>query len=202
MHANTPHRPHEQVPGGHSPYPAVENFEHVIACFFALSYFREILQLALSMLTGSGFVGGLSDYFFDIWNILDQVSVLSFAIGLYQRYECTSGGQSLCVWVELHDSYLTAAASNTTAAGKDSYRLAAGQDTEEGYGKAPSPWELWAACYAISLLCCWFRVLRSFYLSNLGLIVSIFLAMMRDIGQFFTFYVILVLAMSMVFLGV
>ena len=149
------------------------------------------MQLGLAMLTGSGFINGLSDYFFDFWNILDQLSVLSFAIGLYQRYECTSNGPT-CVWLELQDSYLTAPASNSTAAAR-----------REGVSEIyPSPWELWAACYSISLLCGWFRVLRSFYLSNLGLIVSIFLAMMKDVAQFVVFYVILVLAMSMVFLGI
>ena len=66
----------------------------------------------------------------------------------------------------------------------------------------PEPWESWALCYGICLLCCWFRVLRSFYMSRLGLIVSIFFAMIQDVAQFIVVYAILVLAMSMLFLGV
>ena len=198
MRANTPLRPHEQVPGGYSPYPSVQSFELAIAGYFAVTYFKEILQLGLSMLTGSGFIDGLSDYFFDFWNILDQMSVVSFAVGLYQRYECTLHGP-VCVWMELHESFPTAATSNSTAPASNSTAAARREGPSEVY---PSPWELWSACYAMSLLCGWFRVLRSFYLSNLGLIVSIFLAMVKDVAQFVVFYVILVLAMSMVFLGV
>jgi len=143
-------------------------------------------------------------------------------VGLFQRYECTLQGP-FCVWVELYASsgddsitpppparriYQAAAHAAAAAATAHTRKAAAGSDgpseaVEGGdEGLHHAPWELWALCYAVCLLCCWFRVLRSFYLSNLGLIVSIFMAMMADVAQFVIFYVILVLAFSMVFLGV
>jgi len=202
----------------------------VLAGYFFLSFSREMMQLGLSMLMGSGIIDGLSDYFFDFWNVLDLLSLTGFFFGLFQRYECTLQGP-VCVWVELygatgdagtsppaparriHDAgaHVAAAAAAATHIRKSSggsFDPPAESAGGEGGGEGGedflhhSPWELWALCYAICLLCCWFRVLRSFYLSNLGLIVSIFMAMMADVAQFVIFYVILVLAMSMVFLGV
>ena len=144
-------------------------------------------------------------------NFLDLASLSSFFLGLFQRLECTLESP-ICIWIEY---YSDTAAGNSTHAiirrrgsgGSGAGVGTAGSSLDidgdgDGNGVYHSPWELWAMCYGICLLCCWFRVLRSFYLSNIGLIVSIFMAMMADVGQFVVFYVILVLAMSMVFLGV
>ncbi len=155
-------------------------------------------------------------------NVLDLASLSGFFLGLFQRLECTLEAP-ICIWMEQR---IDTAAGNSTdaiirrlgprvpgvshmnmrsAEGAGAGVGAAGSSLdidEDGDGVYHSPWELWALCYGICLLCCWFRVLRSFYLSNIGLIVSIFMAMMADVAQFVVFYVILVLAMSMVFLGV
>lgn len=152
-------------------------------------------------------------------NILDLMSVSGFFLGLFQRYECTLEGP-ICVWVEhIGDTNTTDTAASrrllyeASGASHMHVRKSGGGGSFTGQAVSSgdidtddsvyhSPWELWAICYAICLLCSWFRVLRSFYLSNLGLIVSISIAMVADVAQFMIIYVILVLAMSMVFLGV
>ena len=158
-----------------------------MACYFAMSFLREMAQLGIALGLKSG-VNGLTDYILDFWNILDLGSLSAFFVGLFLRMECIND-VSVCSWGD-----------STAVQRKEEGSDAVVSDTSSLL--APSPFESWALCYAICLLCCWFRVLRSFYMSRLGLIVSIFMAMIKDVAQFVLIYSILVLAMSMLFLGI
>ena len=63
------------------------------------------------------------------------------------------------------------------------------------------PVEMWSLCYACSIFFCWCRVLRIFYMSEAGVVVSIFFRMFKDVMYFLVVYVILLIAISMLFLG-
>jgi hypothetical protein len=157
------------------------------------------LSIALGL---ESFVEGVQDYFFDFWNLLDLSSLIGFFIGFIQRWECQED-PTACIWREGANPQL----STESEASRRGAGLALRKGGGGGGGGGSDtyvavPWESWSLAYAICLLCCWFRVLRSFYMSDLGLTVSIFLAMIGDVTKFFVMYAILVLAMSMLFLGV
>jgi hypothetical protein len=63
-------------------------------------------------------------------------------------------------------------------------------------------WADWSLMYALCIFCLIFRFLRIMYMSALGQIVSIFLAMMLDFSNFIIFYVVIILGMSVLFVGV
>lgn len=58
---------------------------------------RTQLGIALGLKSG---VEGLTDYFFDFWNILDLTSLSCFFIGLVLRVQCIQD-TSACNWMEV-----------------------------------------------------------------------------------------------------
>ena len=62
--------------------------------------------------------------------------------------------------------------------------------------------QFWSLLYGFSLFFCWFRVLRVFYMSPMGIPVSIFFKMFHDLGKLAVIWLILIFAFSMLFVGV
>ena len=60
---------------------------------------------------------------------------------------------------------------------------------------------VWILAYSLAVAACWLRVLRCFYLSKVGIVVSIFFAMFRDVLFFLVVYAILLFVFSMLYLG-
>ena len=60
----------------------------------------------------------------------------------------------------------------------------------------------WSLSYALCIWCLCFRVLRVFYVSPMGQIVSIFFAMLVDVTKFIFVYVIAILGMAVLYVGV
>ena len=65
-----------------------------------------------------------------------------------------------------------------------------------------SKWEWWSLCYAASIFFLMMRVLRIFYMTPVGIIVKIFLAMTSDLGQFVVVYMLMLFACAILVLGV
>jgi len=85
------------------------------------------------------------------------------------------------------------------------YRNMCVADTSTCYASmdltAERPVESWSLAYGVSVFFCWCRVLRIFYMSEAGVVVSIFFRMFKDVFYFLVVYIILLVAIAMLFLG-
>ncbi len=153
--------------------------EITMACYFYLNILREGLQCTGEMFDAKSWYIGLWIYLFDFWNMFDILSIVTFAIGHGLRKGQEVNGMLI---------------ENATEVGfPPHFFVVSGTET---------PYEAWALFYSLSIFCLCFRVLRVMYISSMGLIVSIFKAMMSDVLQFMTIYLIVVMGFSVIFLGI
>ena len=125
------------------PNSPVGSAEMIMASYFAMSFLREMAQLGIALGLKSG-IDGLTDYLLDFWNILDLSSLFAFFIGLALRVQCINDASG-CSWGEATQG-VASRRENLSGAATTSDTL------------APSPWERWALCYSICLLC-WLVIL-------------------------------------------
>jgi hypothetical protein len=59
----------------------------------------------------------------------------------------------------------------------------------------------WIFAYSLSIAAIWLRVLRTAYVSDVGIVVAIFGRMFKDVMTFIVVYVLLLLVFSMLYLG-
>jgi hypothetical protein len=157
--------------------------ENTMVCYFYLNILREGLQCTGEMFDAKSWRIGLWIYLFDFWNMFDILSIVTFAIGH-----------------ALRDQYK----------GREIYGILLENATEVGFpphffsvSGTETSYEAWALFYSLSIFCLCFRVLRVLYVSSsMGLIISIFKAMMSDVWQFMVIYFIVVLGFSVIFLGI
>ena len=119
-------------------------------------------------------------YFSDIWNLFDYMSILCFVVGYLVKNH--SAGED-----------------PTVVAGPIAVEMPWADGSSMGVFLDNPPWSL---LYACSLFFCWFRILRVFYMSPMGIPVSIFFKMFHDLGKLFVIWIILTFAFSVLFIGV
>ena len=112
------------------------------------------------------------EYFEEFWNWFDLGSLASFILGYAVRYN--ESLQPPSAW---HSAMI---------------------DPFEKLCRC----KLWSFMYALSIFCCWWRALRIAYMSPVGIHVSIFFKMFKDVFYFIVIYFILMLSFAMMFVGV
>jgi hypothetical protein len=152
-----------------------------MACYFYLNIFREALQCIGEVFDAKSWRIGLWIYLFDFWNMFDILSIVTFAIGHGLREADKSRDAT---FIEISTEEVVFPPHSLFVSGTE------------------TPYEAWALFYSLSIFCLCFRVLRVLYISSMGLIVSIFKAMMSDVLQFMAIYIIVVLGFSVIFLGI
>jgi hypothetical protein len=152
--------------------------EYFMACYFYLNIFREVFQYVT--------IADLRIYVFDFWNFFDLCSILTFAIGHYLRAEYIAQGNGL-LQAKIFEK------NSTEVKFSPNWPFVSGVET--GY-------EAWAFFYSVSIFCLFLRLLRCLVISSMGLIVSIFVAMIKDVLQFMVIYILVVLGFSVIFLGI
>jgi len=135
---------------------------------------REVAQMSVEILQQRSFRRGFYSYFTDYWNFFDIVGIITFLLGYSSRHLCGALG---CLVLEIP---------------LDRWWWTSARD----------PWINWSLFYALCIFCLCFRLLRVLYMSPLGQIVSIFLAMFLDFAKFIVVYVVIILGMSILFVGV
>jgi hypothetical protein len=174
-------RPHKQ------PQAWMMYYSHA---FFGSSLFRELMQLLLLTVLRSErifssrksfvegglktiipYYEGLAEYF-DLWNLIDVLSPLCWFVGFDLERRCIGSN--------MQDSQC---------------RI----PDVEGFGSAP--YALSNVFYAFCIFLCFCRVLRIFYVTNIGNVINIFLHNFREFFQFLIIYVVLLLGFSMLFIG-
>jgi hypothetical protein len=155
--------------------------ETTMACYFYLNIFREALQCIGEVFDAKSWRIGLWIYFFDFWNMFDILSIVAFAIGHGLR-EADKGRAATFIENSTEEVVFP-----------PHWLFVSGTET---------PYEAWALFYSLSIFFLCFRILRVLYISSMGLIVSIFKAMMSDVLQFMAIYILVVGGFSVIFLGI
>ena len=149
-----------------------DNEELVVFVYITSVLVREMLQLMLGF--QQGLFQGLKSYFGETWNVVDLVACILFYVGFAIRNVLRDDFPYFPVYLDWHD--------------------------EAPYIHAIDWTEL---CYGVSLFLMCFKVLRSFVLwTQFNLLVKIFLKMMKDVVRFLLMYIILLLAFSILMIGV
>jgi hypothetical protein len=138
---------------------------------------REILQFLDSILKCQGIYEGFKDYFNDAWNVPEVLGMISFFVGFWWRFACTqSGGCEPAFSSKDNSIWFSFSIKDSTI---ETYNL----------------------FYALSLFFNWIRVLRCLCLTRLGVTIGIFFSMLTDVCSWLLLYVILLIAISMLFVG-
>jgi hypothetical protein len=121
---------------------------------------------------------GFGDYFSDNWNYPELLALIFFFVGFGWRTECInkSGGCEYAFSPKNHTIWLSFSVKDSSI---ETHNL----------------------FYALSLFCNWIRVLRCFYLTPLGVTIGIFFSMTKDILSWLYLYAIVLVAISMLFVG-
>jgi hypothetical protein len=151
--------------------------------YFVGCLMREISQFWVSFLKCQGNAKELKeyflnlDYFNDVWNFPEVLGLISFFVGFWWRFACTQSG-----------------GCEPTFSSKDNtiwFSFSLKDSTIETYN----------LFYALSLFFNWIRVLRCLCLTKLGVTIGIFFSMLTDVCVWLLLYVILLVAISMLFVG-
>ena len=197
--------------------------ELTMLLFFLFSLLRETFQVCTEISQSSqgkmDWWRGVYNYLTDgIWNFLDLLSVIAFGFGFFLRGRCRSFGSHFDILTDgmnasvVSDAVPHLNSSNiwTAPFGHSDKCLGFEQGVfDEVTGSNPwffsrfeVGWEFWSFCYALSIFGLWLRVLRIMYMTPVGLVVRIFLAMLRDVMKFVVVYVLFIIACTVLFLGV
>ena len=149
--------------------------EWILCGYFICSLHREIvlLQLAVVTQTQKGVLinvfAGLTKYFMHFWNIMDLGSIAGFFMGFLARYGLLGWQWS---WSVGFDPPMRACS------------LLRFPSLSFFLCKHPSKKQtLQQICYAAGVFCCWMRVLRAFYITDLGLIITILFQMIINVSM-------------------
>jgi hypothetical protein len=145
--------------------------------YFVGCLLREILQFWVSVLKCQGYVEGFFEYFTDVWNFPEVFGLISFFVGFWWRFACIQSGGCKPVFSAKDNSIWFS------------------------FSVKDSSVETYNLFYALSLFFNWIRVLRCLYLTNLGVTIGIFFSMLQDVLTWLILYVILLIAISMLFVG-
>jgi hypothetical protein len=145
--------------------------------YFVGCLLREISQFWVSYLKYQGYVEGFFEYFKDVWNVPEVLSLISFFVGFWWRFACIQSGGCKTVFSAKDNSLWFSFSINDSSI--ETYNL----------------------FYALSLFFNWIRVLRCLCLTNLGVTIGIFFSMLQDGLTWLLLYVILLIAISMLFVG-
>jgi hypothetical protein len=165
----------------------LQGVEIYLCIYFACSCARELTEILCEIAAGAGNAGLqvliVKHYFFNFWNVLDIGEVLAFFVGIGFRVQCEG---SSCM---------------------STRRKGDGQGGGDGVGAGAQEytsrmWSTWSMAYGVCLFFSWFRVLKFFMLTKLGLLVAVFCAMLRDVSIFVIIYTILLVACTMLFIGI
>ena len=165
--------------------------EIFLAVYFLGCLAREIAQLLFSIFKCHGgidtlkgskglrvlFLNGLEEYFNDKWNYAELFALVFFFVGFLWRFRCIEyGGCDFEFDSKNNFIWFSFSIKNSRV---ESYNL----------------------FYALSLFCNWIRVLRCLYLTDLGVTIGIFFSMTKDILTWLALYAIVLVAISMLFVG-
>jgi hypothetical protein len=152
-------------------------YEIFLNLYFVGCLIREISQLLVSILKCQGIYKGFKDYFNDAWNVPEVLGLISFFVGVWWRFACTqSGGCEPAFSSKDYSIWFSFSLKDSTI---ETYNL----------------------FYALSLFFNWIRVLRCLCLTRLGVTTGIFFSMLTDVCSWLLLYVILLIAISMLFVG-
>jgi hypothetical protein len=164
----------------------LQGVEIYLCIYFACSCARELTEILCEIAADAGNAGLhliVKHYFFNFWNVLDMGEILAFFVGIGFRVQCEGS------------SCMSARRKGDGQGGGDGV----GADAQE---YTSGMWSTWSIAYGICLFFSWFRVLKFFMLTKLGLLVAVFYAMLRDVSIFVIIYTILLVACTMLFIGI
>jgi hypothetical protein len=145
--------------------------------YFVGCLMREISALSVSFLKCQGIYKGFKDYFNDAWNVPEVLGLISFFVGFWWRFACTqSGGCEPAFSSKDNSIWFSFSLKDSTI---ETYNL----------------------FYALSLFFNWIRILRCLGLTKLGVTIGIFFSMLTDVLTWLLLYAILLIAISMLFVG-
>ena len=160
----------------------LQGVEIMLCIYFASSYVREATEVLLDMAQNwENKWQVIKEYLSDFWNMLDMGEIFFFFVGVGFRVNCQMRGDE-CTSIRR--------------------KIASDSDSGADVVQHGDAWVNWSMCYGLCLFIMWFRVLRSFMLSRLGVIVAVFNSMLNDVAVFMVIYCIMVGSCTMLFLGI
>jgi hypothetical protein len=170
----------------------LQGVEVYLCIYFACSCVRELIQILCEIAADAGHSSLLlivEHYFLNFWNVLDIGEIIAFFVGIGFRVHCEG---SSCMSNRRKGQNV---GGETLPGGGDGVSADA-QELTSG------TWSTWSMAYGICLFFSWFRVLKFFMLTKLGLLVAVFYEMLRDVSIFVIIYTILLVACTMLFIGI
>ena len=143
--------------------------------FFVACIFREAIQFVVELIQTESAIEALQEYL-DVWNIADLASPLCYFIGYRLHKSCLSD------------------LSNDLSPSDSS--MCSWKDRIGG-----SFISAWGTFYAGAVFFSCVRVLRVFYVTEIGVIINIFLVNFRDMFKFAVIYIVLICGLSAFFMG-
>ena len=143
--------------------------------FFLACFFREAIQFCVELIQTESAIEALQEYL-DVWNIADLASPLCYFIGYRLHKSCLSD------------------LSNDLSPSDSS--MCSWKDRIGG-----SFISAWGTFYAGAVFFSCVRVLRVFYVTEIGVIINIFGVNFRDMFKFAVIYIVLICGMSAFFMG-
>jgi hypothetical protein len=158
-------------------HDSMTDHEIFLNVYFVGCLMREFSQLSVSYLKCQGIYEGFKDYFNDAWNVPEVLGLISFFVGSGWRFACIkSGGCEPAFSAKDNSVWFSFSLKDSTI---ETYNL----------------------FYALSLFFNWIRVLRCLCLTSLGVTIGIFFSMTKDILSWLYLYAIVLVAISMLFVG-
>jgi hypothetical protein len=158
-------------------HDSMTDHEIFLNVYFVGCLMREFSQLSVSYLKCQGIYEGLKDYISDVWNFPEVLGLTFFFVGFWWRFACTkSDGCEPAFSAKDNSVWFSFSLKDSTI---ETYNL----------------------FYALSLFFNWIRVLRCLCLTSLGVTIGIFFRMLTDVFTWLLLYVILLVAISMLFVG-
>ena len=172
---------------------SITPFEIILVVYFSASVLRELTQMFILYHLSHRYTLFIS-YFTDIWNLLDVGEILAFFVGFAFRVHCQNNTCSIGESSKDVNSTTSLAPCRGRGVG-DSV-----SDGSTDNSDAEEYWP-WAMAYGFCLFLSWFRFMRAFSITHLGILVSVFNSMISDVTRFLVLYLIMAISISMLFLG-
>ena len=150
-------------------------FFHGMWYFFLACIIREAIQFCVELIQTESAIEAVQEYL-DLWNIADLASPLCYFIGYRLHKSCLSD------------------LSNDLSPSDSS--MCSWKDRIGG-----SFISAWGTFYAGAVFFSCVRVLRVFYVTEIGVIINIFLVNFRDMFKFAVIYIVLICGLSAFFMG-
>ena len=139
--------------------------------YFLANLAREAIQIFVEVISSETVYQGMKAYATDIWNITDMAGPICYFIGNYFHEQCFSDSEN---------------------------RQCSWKDVLFREGAEISPWGVW---YALAIFLSFIRVLRIFYMTEMGVIINIFGNNFAELLKIAVIYLILLCGISALFMG-